>query len=188
MRNFFILGALLLFSLSAVKAAQSLQRTDKVPDFFIPAGVLQTNPHQEKLPDVKQMQYQGQQAPIITQMEQERLARIEAEKQKRAEEEKERQKVLRKEKLRAQRKAETQQRLENLKKNVAAEVKEEVKTADNTPKQEIKIEVDENADIHTRILQEYVVDLDKISRGEAVENKRLQEMLADWTDENHLVK
>lgn len=188
MRKFFILGALLLFSLSAVEVAQSLQRTDKVPDFFIPTGVLQTEPHQEKLPDVKQMQYQGQQAPIITQMEQERLARIEAEKQKLAEEEKERQKALRKENLRAQRKAETQQKLENLEKNVASEAKKEVETVDNAPKEEIKIEVDENADIHTRILQEYVVDLEKISRGEMVENKRLQEMLADWTDDNHLVK
>ena len=190
MRKILINGLILCVLLCVIQTAQSFQRTDKTPDFFVPAGVLQTKPRQEKLPDVKQMQYQGQQAPVIVEMEQERLAKIAAEKQKRLEEKKEAERQQKYEKLKAQRKAETQKKLELLKKNIFTPSDEKIEKTEDTivEKEKPVLKVDENADIHTRIIQEYAVDLDKISRGEAIDNKRLDEMLADWTDDVHVVE
>ncbi len=196
MRRFLLLITVFLISSSVAKVTESFYRTDKTPDFFVPAGALKKQPAPEKLPDVKQMQYQGQQAPIIVEMEQERIAQIEAAKQKQLEEQQRQERLQKYEKLKAQKEAETLARLNKNKEKVktTANVGENIaksSVAETKNKAEDKMpipQIDENTDIHTRIIQEYVIDLEHISRGETVNNQRLDEMLSDWTDEIHTVK
>lgn len=182
MRKVFILGVILLSSLSVTEVAQCFRRTDKTPDFFVPQGALTTKAQPEKLPNVKQMQYQGQQAPVVIEIEQARLARIEAAKQQKEQEQQRLERQQKLEQMKAQRAAQTQERLKKLQDRKNSPSTQTPETAKPV------IKIDENTDIHTRIIQEYVVDLEHISRGETINNKRLNNMLSDWTDRTHLVE
>lgn len=182
MRKVFVLSTIFLFSLSVAQVAQCFRRTDKTPDFFVPTGALQTQSTPEKLPDIKQMQYQGQQAPIVMEMEQARLAQIEAAKQQKMTEQQRLEQKQKYEQMKAQRIAQAQQRLKNLQEKKITPPAQTSKVAKPVA------EINENTDIHTRIIQDYVADLERISRGETVNNKRLNSMLSDWTDKTHIVK
>ena len=123
-------------------------------------------------------------------MEQERLAKQAAEKQKKIEEQEAKAKKERYERIKAEKAKITKQRLD--KKATVTASTEEAATEENTesvissPLNNIPtFDIDESTDIHTRILQEYIVDLQHISRGESVKNTRLQNMLNDWTDKFH---
>ena len=187
MRKILELSFIFILFLCMPESAQSFRRTDKIPNFFVPTGVLRTQPAPEKLPDIKQMQYQGQKAPIVTQMEQERLAKQAAEKQKKVEEQEAKAKKERYERIKAEKAKITKQRLDK-KATVTASTKEtaaeeNTESVISSPLNNIPtFDIDESTDIHTRILQEYIVDLQHISRGESVKNTRLQNMLSDWTD------
>lgn len=77
-----VLIAVLIFSAQAV-FAQTVKRTAKQPDFFMPQQILDKMYQPEKLPPVEKMQINGKPAPVVEEMRQKAAA--EAEKKRLAE-------------------------------------------------------------------------------------------------------
>ena len=176
---FYSLLFILCCSCLFLNNAQSLRRRDKEANFFVPNGAFQPIKSQEKLPSVEQMQYQGEQAPVIIEIEQEKLAQQKAEKE-RLEKEK-RKEYIEKKALKQIQKRHLQEKTEKIIE------KQEV----NTVKEEIlKPEIIEEPILqgYEQIMYEYNRDLEKISKGLPVENPRLEQMISDFNEEIHIVE
>ena len=159
--------------------AESFQRTDKNAGFFVPNGAFQPAKKQEKLPSVQQMQYQGSQAPVIMEMEQEKLAKQQAE----AEAEKKR---LQKQKqqLEAEKKLMEIKQKQQIEKQPTKDVAKEVLV----PNIEAQPMQSKPTSIYEQIMAEYAQDLQNISQGLPVNNPRLNNMLNEFNDEIHIVE
>lgn len=199
---------LLLIGLNC-EMSQARVRDDRTPNFFIPTGAMQSQKQIERLPDVRQMRYQGEQAPIVVQIEQERAAKIaeaekqQAEEQKRSEYEQklEKEKKERLQKLR-QRKAELQKKSSesiNEENNQSAEKKEksEISAEEVIPlthsnkinkQSEHNKNVTKTTDSYYSIIESYQRDLQDISEGKQVDNPQLRDMLNDFDNTVHVVE
>lgn len=176
---FYSLSFILFCSCLFLSNAQSLRRTDKNADFFIPTGAFKSAKKIEKLPTVEQMQYQGEQAPVIIEIEQEKLAQQKTEKE-RLEKEKRKEYIEKK-------------ALEQMQKSQLKEKTEKIieKQKVNTVKEEIlKPEIIEEPTFqgYEQIIYEYNSDLEKISKGLPVQNPRLEQMISDFNEEAHTVE
>lgn len=87
MKKLIFLLILLFISAVTPAATQTIQRTDKMPGFFVPKNALKTKPTQEKLPSVEAMRYKGISMPLTQEQIQARQQRL-AEEQKKAEQQK----------------------------------------------------------------------------------------------------
>lgn len=185
---FFICGCFFM------NIAESFQRTDKNAGFFVPNGAFQPAKKQEKLPSVQQMQYQGSQAPVIMEMEQEKLAKQQAEaeaekkrlqKQKQQlEAEKKLMEIKQKRQMLAQKRAEEIKQKQQIEKQPTKDVAKEVLV----PNIEAQPMQSKPTSIYEQIMAEYAQDLQNISQGLPVNNPRLNNMLNDFNDEVHTVE
>lgn len=144
--------------------AQGIKRTDKMPGFFVPKGALNTQPRTEQLPPVSTMQYRGQQAQIVQEMQQQ-----EREKARLAEEEKQKQQRI------AEHKAKMAENKKRLK--VAEPAPTTVSSGVPTPRE----------DKFAQIIAEYHSDIKAIGQGKAVHNQRLINMIADYKNLEHSI-
>jgi hypothetical protein len=165
-RLFYSLFFILLCGCIFLDNAQSLRRKDKNANFFIPDSVFQIDKKQEKLPSVQQMHYQGELAPVVVEIEQEKLDKLEAEKIR-----------LEKEKRKAYIEKKVLQKKEEQKKENY--VKDEI----------LNPEIQESSTLgYQQIMYEYKRDLENISKGLPVQNLRLEQVISDFNEEVHTVE
>lgn len=178
--------------------AQTFKRTTKTPSFFVPKGALQTGNRRENLVPVEEMRYQGQQAPIVVEMQ--RLAREKA--QKEAQEKITAQTIerLRKEhenthknqavakenesRLANQQGEQKTQHIETAAKNINVA---NLKSAENKRLRSIEEPTISEADeeVFVQIISEYHHDVAAASKGNTRLNKRMLEMVADYKNQEH---
>ena len=174
--------------------AQSFQRTDKNAGFFVPNGAFQPAKKQEKLPSVQQMQYQGSQAPVIMEMEQEKLAKEQAEaeaEKKRLQKQKQQLEAEKKlMEIKQKRQLQVQKRAEQIKQKQQIEAQPAKNVAKEVPMPKIEAQPIQNqpTNIYEQIMAEYARDLQNISQGLPVNNPRLNNMLNEFNDEIHIVE
>lgn len=200
MKKYFILLASILLIAPCV-GAQTFKRTTKTPGFFIPKGALQTGARREKLPPVEQMNYRGQQAPIVIEMQ-----RQAQEKAKQEQIEKQKQEAFAKLKKEQEntkfQKASTSENKENettlsqipdntktkvengnvtfdTKQNISATQKtNDIPLVEISPEDEAKF---------AQILAEYHNDVEAISKNTPIRNQRLINMIADFVDKDRSI-
>lgn len=174
--------------------AQSFQRTDKNAGFFVPNGAFLPEKKQEKLPTVQQMQYQGSQAPVIMEMEQEKLAKQQAEaeaEKKRLQKQKQQLEAEKKlMEIKQKRQLQVQKRAEQIKQKQQIETQPAKNVAKEVPMPKIEAQPMQNqpTNIYEQIMAEYAQDLQNISQGLPVNNPRLNNMLNEFNDEIHIVE
>ena len=190
--------------------AQTFKRTTKTPGFFVPKGALQTGNKPEKLIPVEAMRYQGQQAPIVVEMQR----RAQEKAQKEAEE-----------KLRLQQEEQIHKELSELQTDpekteitennavLAQETKTEADEKEVITKEEETIatinyssppsaeqaarlkaekiakrqEQETDDAVFEQIIAEYKRDTKAISESNPIKNQRLIDMIADFKDVEHVI-
>ncbi|MBR1601231.1 MAG: hypothetical protein IJ677_06600 [Alphaproteobacteria bacterium] len=200
----YVVSFILILLLAPCVGAQTFKRTAKTPGFFIPKGALQAKGRSEKLPPVEKMNYRGQPAQIVIDLQHQAQ-----EKAKQEELEKQKQEALAKFKREQEIKKNEQHissgnqknnntesvhsasitnTAENTKEKLSNEIAQKQNKIAPTPEngQEINIKLiktsPEDETKFEQIIDEYRSDILAISNGTPTRNQRLIDMIADYTD------
>lgn len=159
-------------------AHAQIRRTTKMPDFFVPQGALSTTAKPEKLPPIESMRFNGQQAPIVLEMQQKATAQTTPQIQQTKEP-----KVYERAELHTTELPNTKPEPQPTE-VVTNPTPEPNKPELTTNEPEIISDEPQVSDFD-RIIAEYKHDRDVISKGQPLNNQRLNDMIADFQDLEH---